>query len=62
MLPQCYANASLARQLLARQLLGRHAVHSLADMYADTWRWQQGNPNGYATDARDVRDDLTSLT
>lgn len=40
---QCYADASLAE----RQL-GWSAKHTLADMYADTWRWQQGNPNGYA--------------
>lgn len=38
----CYANASLARQLL-----GWEAKHSLAEMCADAWRWQKGNPNGY---------------
>ena len=53
---QCYADA-----LLTKQLLGWHAAHSLADMCADTWRWQQGNPNGYATDAPQARDDSTSL-
>ena len=40
---QCYADASLAE----RQL-GWNARLTLADMCADTWRWQQGNPNGYA--------------
>ncbi|MDO8261792.1 MAG: GDP-mannose 4,6-dehydratase, partial [Gallionella sp.] len=40
---QCYADASLAAQLL-----GWRASHTLADMCADAWRWQQGNPNGYA--------------
>lgn len=54
---QCYANASLAKQLL-----GWQAAHSLADICADTWRWQQGNPNGYASDAPQARDDSTALT
>jgi UDP-glucose 4-epimerase len=40
---QYYADARLAE----RQL-GWSARYSLADMCADTWRWQQGNPNGYA--------------
>ncbi|MDP3617130.1 MAG: UDP-glucose 4-epimerase GalE, partial [Rhodoferax sp.] len=40
---QCYADASLAQSLL-----GWRAAHTLADMCADAWRWQQGNPNGYA--------------
>lgn len=40
---QCYADASLAAQLLDWR-----ATHTLADMCADAWRWQQGNPNGYA--------------
>jgi UDP-glucose 4-epimerase len=39
---QCYADASLARRLL-----GWQATLSLADMCADAWRWQQGNPQGY---------------
>lgn len=33
---------------LARRLLGWWARHSLADMCADTWRWQRANPDGYA--------------
>jgi UDP-glucose 4-epimerase len=39
---QCYADASLAARLL-----GWRAVHTLADMCMDSWRWQQGNPDGY---------------
>lgn len=39
---QCYADASLAERLL-----GWRAVHSLAEMCSDAWRWQIGNPNGY---------------
>ena len=39
---QCYADASLAKRLL-----GWRATRSLADMCADAWRWQQGNPQGY---------------
>lgn len=41
---QCYADP-----VLARRVLGWSATHSLADMCADSWRWQQGNPAGYAT-------------
>ena len=40
---QCYADASLADRLLDWR-----AVHSLADMCADAWRWQQENPRGFA--------------
>ncbi|MGA8784851.1 MAG: GDP-mannose 4,6-dehydratase, partial [Polaromonas sp.] len=40
---QCYADASLAQRLL-----GWRATHTLADMCADAWRWQSGNPEGYA--------------
>ena len=39
---QCYADQSMAERLL-----GWRATHTLADMCADAWRWQQGNPNGY---------------
>lgn len=39
----CYADPSRARALL-----GWHAEYSLQDMCADAWRWQCGNPNGYA--------------
>jgi UDP-glucose 4-epimerase len=38
----CYADPSKARYLLDWQ-----AERSLADMCADTWRWQQANPAGY---------------
>ena len=34
---------------LAKQVLGWSATHSLGDMCADAWRWQQGNPEGYGT-------------
>lgn len=39
---QCYANPTLAKQLL-----GWEAQHALAEMCADTWRWQRLNPDGY---------------
>jgi len=39
---QCYADATLAKKLL-----GWEARHTLAEMCADAWRWQSGNPNGY---------------
>ena len=39
---QCYADPALAQSLL-----GWRAQHSLADMCADAWRWQSGNPDGY---------------
>ena len=39
---QCYADSTHAERLF-----GWRATHSLADMCVDTWRWQQGNPNGY---------------
>ena len=41
---QCYADP-----MLAKQVLGWSATHSLSDMCADSWRWQQANPAGYAT-------------
>lgn len=40
----CYANASLAKQLL-----GWSADLSIEQMCEDTWRWQQRNPDGYRT-------------
>jgi UDP-glucose 4-epimerase len=39
---QCYADPSLARELL-----GWVAKRSLAEMCADAWRWQSANPDGY---------------
>ena len=39
----CFADPTLAQRLL-----GWRATHTLADMCADTWRWQSANPNGYA--------------
>jgi UDP-glucose 4-epimerase len=39
---QCYADPSLARELL-----GWEARRTLAQMCADAWRWQSANPNGY---------------
>ncbi|WP_296906633.1 UDP-glucose 4-epimerase GalE [Polaromonas sp.] len=39
---QCYADPSLARQLL-----GWQARRSLAEMCGDAWRWQSQNPDGY---------------
>lgn len=38
----CYADASLAKQLLNWQ-----AKKTLAEMCQDAWRWQSQNPNGY---------------
>jgi len=42
---ECYANPALAKRLL-----GWEAQHTLQDMCADAWRWQNGNPNGYSVD------------
>jgi UDP-glucose 4-epimerase len=39
---QCYADPSLARQML-----GWQASRSLQEMCADAWRWQSRNPDGY---------------
>ena len=39
---QCYADPALAHNLL-----GWRATHTLADMCADAWRWQNQNPEGY---------------
>lgn len=38
----CYAEPALAAELL-----GWRATRGLADMCADGWRWQSGNPDGY---------------
>ena len=40
----CYADPSLARREL-----GWEATRGLAEMCADAWRWQSGNPSGYDT-------------
>ena len=34
---------------MARELLGWSATRTLDDMCADHWRWQQSNPDGYAS-------------
>ncbi|MES3002489.1 MAG: UDP-glucose 4-epimerase GalE [Pseudomonadota bacterium] len=39
---QCYADPALAQSLL-----GWRATRTLAQMCADSWRWQSGNPDGY---------------
>ena len=39
---QCYADPEKAYKEL-----GFKATHTLEDMCADTWRWQEANPNGY---------------
>lgn len=39
----CYADPGAARRLL-----GWEATHTLDQMCADHWRWQSGNPQGYA--------------
>lgn len=39
---QCYANPAKAKTLLNWQ-----TEKTLEDMCRDSWRWQQGNPNGY---------------
>ena len=38
----CYADPAKAKTEL-----GFEAVHTLEEMCADTWRWQQKNPDGY---------------
>lgn len=43
-LPSYYADATLAKTLL-----GWQATRSLAQMCADSWRWQSQNPQGYST-------------
>jgi len=45
----CYAEPALAAELL-----GWRATRNLDAMCADTWRWQQKNPHGYATHADGV--------
>lgn len=40
----CYADPALARQQL-----GWQATRDLDTMCADSWRWQQANPQGYAS-------------
>ncbi|WP_332687476.1 GDP-mannose 4,6-dehydratase [Devosia sp.] len=40
---ECWADSSKAEREL-----GWKAQKTLADMMADTWRWQSNNPQGYA--------------
>jgi UDP-glucose 4-epimerase len=40
--------ASYADPALAERLLGWRATRTLDDMCADSWRWQQSHPNGFA--------------
>ncbi|WP_109472447.1 UDP-glucose 4-epimerase GalE [Ornithinimicrobium cavernae] len=40
--------ASYADPSRAQAELGWRAEHTVEDMCADTWRWQQGNPRGYS--------------
>jgi UDP-glucose 4-epimerase len=40
----CYADPALAERLL-----GWKAARGLDEMCADSWRWQQANPNGFAS-------------
>ncbi|XP_016840913.1 UDP-glucose 4-epimerase [Nasonia vitripennis] len=40
--------SSYADAKLAKQLLDWVAVKNIDDMCADTWRWQQKNPNGFS--------------
>lgn len=42
-LAMCYTDPGKAGRLL-----GWHTEKNIADMCADTWRWQTGNPNGYS--------------
>jgi len=42
-IPSCYADPTLAQAEL-----GWTAKRSLEEMCADGWRWQEGNPRGYA--------------
>jgi UDP-glucose 4-epimerase len=39
---QCYADPALAKELL-----GWQATRTLDEMCADSWRWQNANPDGY---------------
>ena len=38
----CYADPSLAAKIL-----DWHATRGIDEMCADSWRWQQMNPNGF---------------
>ena len=42
--------SSYADPTLAERELGWRATRSVEDMCADTWRWQQANPQGYPED------------
>lgn len=43
------APSTFADPSLAHELLGWKATRDLADMCADSWRWQSANPQGYET-------------
>ncbi|WP_462382575.1 UDP-glucose 4-epimerase GalE [Pseudomonas sp. Marseille-QA0892] len=47
---QCWADPGKAEREL-----GWRAKHGLAEMIADAWRWQQGNPEGYRTASERAR-------
>jgi UDP-glucose 4-epimerase len=38
----CYASP-----VLAKEMLGWEATHTLQDMVASSWKWQLQNPDGY---------------
>jgi UDP-glucose 4-epimerase len=44
------APSTFADPQLAERLFGWSATRTLADMCADSWRWQSANPNGYEPD------------
>jgi UDP-glucose 4-epimerase len=43
--------ACWADPALAQRLLGWQATHTLEEMCASGWRWQQSNPDGYRSQA-----------
>ena len=49
----CYADAAKAQHEL-----GWQAQLNLTDMVADTWRWQQLNPQGYQTPPAKLKEKL----
>ncbi len=53
----CYADTKLAKKLL-----GWKAKLGLADMCADTWRWQKLNPDGFPTLRRTLNANIKIFT